>query len=795
MNKPLGPVVRHTCVGISAVPLLLLASAPALADDQMVEEEMVVVAATPVGGAGVSEEQLIAPVQTKTAMDMKNSGATGLADYLRDNMASVSVNEAVSNPWQPDVQYRGFTASPLLGLPQGMSVYMNGTRVNEPFGDTVNWDLLPLDAVQSMDLHSGSNPVFGQNTLGGALAMRLKNGFDYEGSEVEVGGGSFGYRQIQAQTGSNNGEWGYYLLANREQDDGWRKYSDSEVQQLLSVLSWRGDDTDLNLTTMLDNNRLIGNGAVPQDLMDIEGRSAVYTHPDETRNQLGYIALDGQHWVSDDVQLSGNVYFRSNRTRTINGDDSDYEECDANGFETLCESDDDTGALEPVAFRGYDEELTLDEINDLNGTDLDSDELDGTLNRSRTNQKGMGFALQSAFSQPVGDRDNLLVAGVSVDRANIRFRSGTEFGVLRNDSASDDRGVSASGLYDAESEVALNARVTHIGLFVTDTLSVTDALSVTAGGRFNTTHILMDDQIEDGEGSLNGDHRFSRFNPQAGTTYRWSDELSGYLSYSEASRAPSPAELSCADPDDPCKLPNGFVADPPLKQVVTRSVETGLRGSEVWGGHDWRWNAGAFHATNHNDILFQQAGGLTSEGYFSNVGKTRRIGTELSLNGDLGKVNVGAAWTWMRATFETPFVSFSPNNPLGGDRQVEAGDRIPGLPEHNLKLMADWQMTERFNLGGDVQYRSSQYFRGDEANENPQLAGYGLVNLRARYQATAALELYARVNNLFDREYATFGMYGESDEVLGDIYPGFDDERFVSPGAPRTVRMGASLKF
>ena len=793
MNKSFGPVAFQTCTGLSVVPLLLLA--PAALAVPAVEEEMVVVATTPVGGSGVAEDQLIAPVQSGTAADMRNSGAAGLADYLRDNMASVSVNEAVNNPWQPDVQYRGFTASPLLGLPQGMSVYLNGTRFNEPFGDTVNWDLVPLDAVQSMDLHSGSNPVFGQNTLGGALALRLKNGFDYEGSEIELGGGSFGYRQLQAQTGGNNGEWGYYLLANRERDDGWRKHSDSEVQQLLSVLSWRGDDTGLDLTALADSNRLIGNGAVPQDLMALESRSAVYTHPDETRNQLGYVALDGQHWLSDDVQLSGNVYARSNRTRTLNGDDSDYEECDVGGLETLCEEDEDSGDLEPVSFRGYDDDTTLDDINDANGSDLEADALDGTLNRSRTSQKSMGIALQAAFSQPLAERDNLLIAGVSLDRAKIRFRSGTEFGELHNDSPADDRGVSGSGLYDAESEVSLNARVTHMGLFVTDTLSLTDALSVTAGGRLNQTRIIMEDQIEEGDGSLDGRHRFSRFNPQAGLAYRFSDELSGYSSYSEASRAPSPAELSCADPEDPCKLPNGFVSDPPLKQVVTRSIEAGLRGQEGWGGYDWRWNAGAFHATNHDDILFQQAGGLTSEGYFANVGKTRRLGTELALRGDLQSVNVGVAWTWMRATFETPFVSFSPNNPLGGDRQVDAGDRIPGLPEHNLKLMADWQATTRLNLGGDVQYRSSQYFRGDEANENPQLSGYGLVSLRARYQATEALEVYARVNNLLDREYATFGMYGESDEVLGDIYPGFEDERFVSPGAPRTVRMGASLKF
>lgn len=777
------------------VPLLLAMPVLALAvEADQIDEELIVVAAAPVGEAGVREEQMIAPVQQANAEELADSGARSLADYLRDSMSSVSVNEAVSNPWQPDVQYRGFTASPLLGLPQGMSVYLNGVRFNEPFGDTVNWDLLPLDAIQSLQLYSGSNPLFGQNTLGGALAMKMKNGFDNSGSQVDLGVGRFGYGQLQAQTGGNNGEWGYFLLANKEKDDGWRKYSDSEVQQLMSVLSWRGDDTDLNLTALVNRNRLIGNGAVPVELMDIEGRDTVYTHPDQTRNQAFFVALDGQHWLSDDVQLSGNLYVRSNLTNTINGDDSDYEECEEDGLETLCEEDDDSGALEAVSFAGYDG-LTLDEINDLNGSDLEADDLDGTMNSSRTRQRSAGVALQAAFSQPLGDQDNLLVVGVSLDQARIDFRSRTQFGELRNDSTSDDRGVEGSGLFDEESEVELNTRVTHVGMYLTDTLQVTDVLRVTAGGRFNQTRVKMTDRIEEGEGSLNGNHRFQRFNPQLGMAWEWTDALSGYLGYSEASRAPSPAELSCADPEDPCKLPNGFVADPPLKQVVTHSIEAGLRGREDWFDHDWRWHAGVFHSTNQDDILFQQAGGLTSEGYFANVGKTRRMGTELMLKGQLQNVRLGLGWTWMRATFETPFVSFSPNNPLGGDRQVDAGDRIPGLPEHNVKLMASWQVTDSVELGGDMQYRSSQYFRGDEANENRPLPGYALFNLKAGWQVSEAVELHAGISNLFDREYATFGMYGESDEVLGEIYDGFDDARFVSSGAPRSWKAGASIRF
>jgi outer membrane cobalamin receptor len=117
------------------------------------------------------------------------------------------------------------------------------------------------------------------------------------------------------------------------------------------------------------------------------------------------------------------------------------------------------------------------------------------------------------------------------------------------------------------------------------------------------------------------------------------------------------------------------------------------------------------------------------------------------------------------------------------------------LPQHNLKMAADWNLLPQVSVGGDIQYRSSQYFRGDEANENEQLAGYALVNVRASYAPTAAIEIYGRVVNVFDREYETFGVYGESDEVLDEAYPGFEEDSFVGPGAPRTFKAGIKIGF
>lgn len=779
---------------LSASIMAVTASASVAESDQAMEE-VVVIGQTPVSGTGVTSDKLVTPVQQLSAEDLERTQAQSIAEHLRYQLGSVTINEAVNNAYQPDVQYRGFTASPLLGLPQGISLYMNGVRFNEPFGDTVNWDLLPTDAVNSLALHSGSNPLFGQNTLGGSITMSTKNGFDNDGNELELGVGEHGYNQAQLQMGGNDlvdgEEVGYFLMVNREEEDGWRDHSGSLIRQAMGVLSWRDDRSEVNFTSLVADNRLIGNGAVPEGLMEIEGREAVYTHPDQTENRLNFFALDGQHWLSDSLQLAGNLYWRTNLTNTLNGDDSDYEECELGDEETLCEEDEGGGEEEPVEFVGFDDDDALETIAEDLGLDVDPDDVDGTVNTSRTRQSGQGLALQLSSSAPLGDMENLFIIGASYDQADIEFRSRTEFGILANSSASDDRGVEGIGLYDSESEVELETRTQTLGIFFTDTLSLTDAFSLTFGARYNAVDIEMDDQLEEGEGSLNGDHSFSRVNPMIGGAWTM-DSINLYASYSEASRAPTPAELSCADEDDPCKLPNGFVADPPLEQVVTKSVEAGIRSNP---GTDVQWMAGVFHSTNHDDILFQQAGGLPSQGYFDNVGKTRRLGAELGFLANLESVRLAASYTYMKATFETPFISFSPNNPQGPNRQVEAGDSIPGLPDHNLKLAADWQATSTVSLGSDLQYRSSQYFRGDEANENDQLSGYTVVNARASYRPSDEFELYGRVQNVFDTEYETFGVYGESDEVLEEVYPDFEGEDFVGPGAPRTFKAGVKIGF
>ena len=746
-------------------------------EPEAVELETVeVVGVTPLSGSGVSADKIPANIQTVTADQLKNAQTISLSDYINRYLGSVSVNEAQNNPLQPDIYYRGFVASPLLGLPQGLATYVNGVRFNEPFGDSVNWDLIPQGAIDSMTLHPGSNPVYGLNALGGAIAVKTKTGFSAPGHQIEVYGGSWDRHSEELTTGWNNGTWGYFLDLHHFEEEGWRDFSPSKADQAFGTLSWRGGRGSLDLTLGGNDNRLKGNGAVPVQLQAIN-RKDVFTHPDQTVTRMFFSELEGNYDLTDDIQLSGNAYFRQNRIRTFNGDDSDFDEC------------------------AFDDSLLCNEeseiAKDLNGSNIAaSDAVEGaTNNTSATQMRSRGGTVQAAFNQDLFGHENNLIVGANYDYASVHFGSDTELARL-----TDDRGTIGSGILVEEARVRLNTTTETWALFLTDSFSITDKLTATFSGRFNHVDIVMANQYVTDEDKLSGEHTFDRFNPAGGLTYQIRDNVNVYGSYSESSRVPTPMELSCADPEDPCRLPNAFLSDPPLKQVVARTFEGGFRGdlNKLLDKGEMKWNVGYFHTVNDDDIIFNRGGDSVSEGYFSNVGQTRRHGVEVAttvnypqLFSDIDDWHFSTNYTYLNARF---LDGFDIQSPLDEEERVRVGRgaRIPGIPEHIFKASLGVDLWQKVLLGINGAYSGNRAFRGDEANITPNLSGYWLFNATAEYKITDHFSVFGKVDNLFDVHYNSFGLYGNPSEVLGDA---FDDNRFVSPGAPRAGWIGIRLKM
>ena len=756
-------------------------------------EEIVVVAPY---GARLSRDRVAANVQSMTAREIERSQSLDLTDLLNRNFGSISINHAQSNPLQPDVNFRGFTASPLLGLSPGLTVYQNGVRINEPFGDTVNWDLIALSAVNGVQLHAGANPVFGLNTLGGALSLRMKNGFDYDRIGAEIYGGSFARRGASVEFGGNDGRWGYYGNVDYFEEDGWRDFSPSDALRFFGVLSRRDTDSSVDLSVALAETELRGNGSSPAELLAID-RSQVFTHVDLTENTLAQVILEGTGKLSDHVRVTGNAFYRDIGTDTFNGDGTIFGECDVGGKELLveeeftdvngdgeCSSEDDTN-IEPVF--GLDG-AAID-------AEVDGEELSAINNIGSRQQKSHGASLQLGLSSSVAGRPNDFLLGAAHSKGRTTFASEVEVAQLL-----ENRGTSRTGIFARDFVTGVDSEVSTTSVYLADTFNLSERTTLTLAGRYESTEIeLMDRTGESPE--LNGRHSFQRFNPGAGLTFHPSSSLTVYASYSQSARAPTPVELACASEDAPCNLPNAFLADPPLDEVVTTSAEVGVRGSTAGG---LRWNVGVFHGLSKDDILFQTTGGPTANvGFFDNVSDTLRAGIEVGLSQDLARLHWYLNYSLIKATFEDDFTVNSPNHPVfehdPGAPQIVAEDRLlvgsnadmPGIPRHQANAGIDFAFNERLLVGADVAYRSGVYLRGDEVNLLDKTDDYAILNLRGEFRISDWLTLFVRVENVFDEEYETFGLLGEPDEVFED----FEDPRFFGAGPPFGAWTGVKLQF
>ncbi len=791
-----------------------------------------VVGVAPLPGLDLPRDQVAAPVQTATGAELSRSGALGIADFMSRKLGSVHINEVQGNPFQPDVNFRGYSASPLLGTAQGLSVYLDGVRLNQPFGDVVSWDLIPKSALAGITLMPGSNPLFGLNTLGGALALQTKDGRSHPGTVFQLSAGS--HRRVQGEFehgGSNALGLSWFGTANVFSERGWRDTSPSDVRQLFGKLAWASGLTRATLTLALADTDLYGNG-LQEESMLARDRASVYTKPDQTRNRSTLLNFSAVHELSDALSFSGNAYWRKLRTRTLNGDINEAS-LDQQLY-TL--SADDRAALDAAGI-GYPASITpantpfpyLRCIAQALQNDEPGEKCNGLLNRSETSQHNHGIGAQLNFQTQTGSVKHQIVAGTAFDASRVRFTQSTELGYLNPDRSVTGVGAFADGVNGGvvdnepfDTAVNLRARTRTWSVYAADTLSLTPELHLNISARYNRVTVTNRDQLRSAPdpASLDGDHVFSRLNPALGLTWNPSRSLQFYAGYNEGSRAPTAIELGCANPDQPCKLPNAMAGDPPLRQVVTRSVEAGVRG-EVAGGTSWR--AGVFRAENADDLLFV-ADDAAGFGYFKNFGKTRRQGLELGLNTRSGPISVDLSYTLIAATYRSEEIvngagnsSNSAGPGLEGTITITPGKRIPLIPRQTFKAGLSLDLNAQWAFDLDAVAVSGAWARGNENNEHApdgnisfgpgRSAGYAVFNLGGSYTPSKGLRFFARINNLLDRRYATAAQLGSTGfDANGHFaarpFPANADgdyplrgSTFFAPGAPRSFSVGLRYAF
>ena len=787
-----------------------------------------VVAATPLPGTDLPLQEIPAPVQTASALDLRQSGALDLSNFLDQRLSAVHVNQNQENPFQPDINYRGYTASPLLGTPEGISVYMDGVRQNQPFGDIVAWDLIPKAAISDVALMPGSNPLFGLNTLGGAVSIDTKDGLTAPGSSVTVQGGSFGRRSAEIEHGGSNSKGlNWYVVGNLFREDGWRQFSPSEVRQLFAKLGWRNSRTSVNLSFGYADNWLTGNGLQDTRLL-AQHYSSVYSIPDVTWNRSPSLNLSLRHNSGANLTFSGNAYFRYIRADTTNGDIN--EESFDESLYNLSAAD--IAALTAAGYTGF--PTTGNATTEpfpywrciAQGLEHAEpiEKCTGIITNTFDMQHNYGLSGQASW---VSAR-NRITAGAGWDRGTTIFQQGSQFGYLNPDRLTVTpinafaNGTTTQDDVPVDTRVNLHGATNTFSVYGSDTISLGKSLALTVSARYNHTALNNVDRlppVTDGSrGSLNGNYAFQRVNPAVGLTYQASRSAGLYFSYSEASRAPTSIELGCADPNEPCNLPNALVSDPPLKQVVTRTLEAGIRGS----GESLRWNVGWFRGENYNDLLFV-ASQQTGFGYFTNFGQTRRQGIEAAISARLGKVTLGANYTFLNATYQSAQTVDGGSNSandgglgMDGNITVQPGDHIPQIPRNIFKAYAEYRPNSKLSLDLDFDAVGRSYARGNENNlDRPDgiyylgqgySPAYGVANFGAHYQAQKHAQLFVQIDNLFNHRYYTAAQLGPTPfdnagnfvarpfpAVSGD-YP-IRTTTFFAPGAPLGAWGGVRFSF
>jgi iron complex outermembrane receptor protein len=795
----------------------IAASAPLAGPAEPTEVRM-----TPFGNSGIPIAKVPSGVTTLSSGDIERDGAVIPQDVLNQRVPGVVIGDYQGNAFQTNVQYRGFDSSPVNGVPQGLAVYQEGVRINEAFGDIVNWDFLPTNAISGITVMSG-NPVFGLNALGGSISIDMKDGFNYHGGEVDTRFGSFGRKQVAVQAGMQSGAVAAYIAAEGIDDDGFRDFSDAEVRRMYADLGFKGERSEFHLNFTGGDNHVGVTAAAPEVLLDDRGWDRTFTSPQTTDNDLAMVSLNGTVQATDTLSISGVTYFRKFKQKHDDGNIAEAEECDENPG-LLCIED-------GVAFgRGPG-------VNPDGTIPFDDDVNYGTIDRTSQDAESWGLALQATDKSHLFGFRNQFTIGTSYDHGRVKYGANSELGTFLPRFVVAGTGIQFQAPPDplppgidcddpeecASDDIIPRSLTTtndYFGLYFTNTTDLTDRLALTVGGRYNYARIKLHDNTGDFE-DLNGSHTYERFNPTIGATYKLAPGLSLYGGYSEANRAPTAAELSCADPENPCLIESFLTADPPLDQVVSHTFELGLRGEKKlgWAGDKIDWGLGVFRTLNTDDII-SVAAPENGRGFFLNAGDTLRQGVEANISYTSRRLFTYASYAFIDATYRDSLTLSSPDNPFPHPCPIEdpdeadedancvdvtSGDRLPGVPRHRFKAGFDYWITPEWKFGADFIAVSSQFFFGDEANLDRPLPGYTKVNLHTSYDINDHIQIYGLIENLFDNHYGIYGTYYNTElaEVGGaadtppsnELFENDSSHRSITPAIPFAAYGGVKIRF
>ena len=472
----------------------------------------------------------------------------------------MTVGNVSGNDFQPDLMYRGFDATAVSGTPIGLAVYQNGVRINEAFGDTVNWELIPENAIDKTAIIAG-NPIFGLNALGGAVTVTMKNGFTWQGFEADMRAGSFNRAQEEVQYGKQIGNYSVYVAATQINDGGWRVDGNTQITNFYGDVGYKANGFESHLQVTAGDSQLGAAAYTPIQQLQNSWNS-VYTVPQSTENKLAMVNWTASYDYSSTLSFQGNAYFRAFNQAHVDGNSTDVFACPP----FSCLGDDDN--RRPCMTRS----ATSFPIYQMAERRTWAKSIETGLNRVRS-----AFTGQAVDTAQLWGHDNTLTVGASLDYGWTRFTGNSQLGVVP---ALVNNSLPVIGLPFIIDEpdsflnpILAHTNNTYTGIYALDTYSVTDRLTVTAGGRFNYAGISIDGQ---NNALLNGFSNFFHVNPTVGFTYKITPDINLYAGYAMTNRAPTPLELGCADPNNPCIIDSFLSSDPETEAGCRPDFRGGL---------------------------------------------------------------------------------------------------------------------------------------------------------------------------------------------------------------------------
>jgi iron complex outermembrane receptor protein len=626
----------------------------------------------------------------------------------------ISLYDDLGSPFKTTLVTRGFTASPVVGLPQGVSVFIDGVPINEPDAGQVNFDLMPLEHVERVELLSGTASLLGPHSLGGGINLVTRRGHGAPAGEVELSSGSHGSYSVGASAGGSAGEWSYYAGGGYAREAGWRQLTSATMYDALVNVGRVNARRGIHLQAIAAKSRAETAGSLPLSVFTVRPDSNLSAGDFEDLSQL-HVAVSGYAPLG-----AGRGSFRA-------------------------------------YLRGHDAERF--NVNQVNDPDV----------RSFSENRTLGASADWRWARPTAGGSLALRAGAggSVSRVAIRiFAERIDPGLTTH----------------VESPIA------DVGVY-----SVVDyargPFTFSGGLRADAVRIPFRNRLNPQRDTTSV---FTRLSPRGGVRLDVGRGASVYTSVGQSFRAPAVIELACADPENPCPLPFALGDDPPLDPVVATTYEAGAR----WLRGPLTLGASAYHTDVRDDIFLfpyeeeNEPEGSTIDGFFANIGSTRREGIELDSRLALrGGHSLFLNYAYTIATFQVDEIElFSIREEAGGENEIEEGDRLPLIPDHTLRAGALAALTRGLELGVNASYTGRRWLRGDEANEEEPLDGYWLADVRLAY-SVGGWEVRGVVHNVLDTSYAAFGTFNLNQGAGGAL------ERFLTPGRPRIFRLAVERAF